>query len=179
MNDDPDILKILRCTRAAFVFGCLVVIAVLAILVAQREKRSADATASRKLEAGQVITRNDLETDQTRKLIGRFLLEPVEAGKPVNPAMTSEFRLPPHTPNTLAVLVTIPADAGSKSLRQGDLVDIVRGDQALATGAILDFGCRGTDCNVLVGLVGAKPEVATQSFAGAALRPSVPPAGGH
>jgi hypothetical protein len=174
---DPNIVTIVRWTRAAIVLGVLLVVLVLADLVSRREERSAAATAHQMLEAGSEITRNDLDTEQTRLLIGRFLSQRVEAGKPVTLAATSKFRLPPGTTNTLAVLITVPVPGpnGPMKLRDREPVEIVRDGQALTSGTILDFGCGATDCTVLVGLAAAKPNIDSISLKGAGLRPLLPP----
>ena len=175
MKPDTVIDTVSTLATLAIALSAAAIVIGLTGLVERRGQHKEGAVATRQLDPGTHIAAADIETEATKQLVGRFLTRSAEAGQRVVPSMTSSLRLP-ERPNTLAALVTIAG--GAMALTKDAPVDILRGDNLLASGTVLDWSCGKWDCKVLVGLAAVKAGVDTVALGNARLRPTLAKASG-
>jgi hypothetical protein len=125
-------------------------------LISTRAPSTAPAPplATRKLDANHLITRDDLQTDATAELVGRYLRKDVPQSKPITPDIVSPSPLPPRLTNTVAAIVAIPyATLMQRRIAEGMSVLIVRSVQPTAiSGKVIKVDCNEQSCSVVVSL---------------------------
>lgn len=138
---------------------------------------SGGVVATQALHTNHVITRDDVQTPETAVLVGKFLHQEVEAGKPVSPGMVGTRRVPPKiAPASVAVIVRLPqARIQQRSIQEGSSVTLTAGANAL-TGKVEKIDCDAQQCAVFVSLAGKPPQnIDAQALASADIELEPPP----
>ena len=109
--------------------------------------------ATRDLVADQRIVRDDLETDETKALVGTFARGKIAAGTPITTAMVGP---PPHLlkhEGTPAVVLEMPlALRLARDIGTGSVVAVQKGAGILGKGTVLGTDCAEERCAMIVGL---------------------------
>ena len=135
---------------AAWLLG----IGIVAICLLIRSPSEAPLVATRKLHVNDKLTAADLQSTETKALVGHFLRQEVEAGKAVTPAMVSVDFIPPDLHNTIAAIISMPAtDVLTRGVAVGALVRIYRSAEVFGDpGRVVALSCDAHTCSVIVSL---------------------------
>jgi|SRR5271165_3487982 len=159
---------------AAWLLG----IGIVVICLLLRSPSEAPPVATRTLHVNDKITAADLQSTETKPLVGRFLRQEVEAGKAVTPSMVSADFIPPNLHNTIAAIISMPvADVSARGVAVDTLVRIYRGAEVFGDpGRVVALSCDAHTCSVIVSLPPTPGKTIDPNwFKDADLRPVAPP----
>jgi hypothetical protein len=147
-------MQIISLARIALYVLYAIVLAYLCVYFASLNRPPAPPTATQDLRANHQIVRGDLQTEATAALVGSYLAQKVEAGKPVTAAIVRDRPIEPMPPNAIAAVVNIPARVfRQRGISQGKSVQIISSGLPLGDPVpVLRTDCDEQICTILVGL---------------------------
>jgi hypothetical protein len=118
------------------------------------------------LVANTQIKADDIETEQTGKLVGRFLRQEVKQGMPITADMVDPQPMPPEPP-MFAVMVPAPLGIIQQRHIEKNSAVIIKlpGTPLVISGKVHGLSCDAKNCNVIVNL----PKTPAQAIDGATL----------
>jgi hypothetical protein len=131
--------------------------------------------ATRPLHTNDVLSRDDLQTSETAKLVGKYLHRDVVPGQPITSDTVGPQKLPLKiAPASVAVIVQISsADLLKRGIQEGSPV-VVTVKSDTVSGVVEKIDCNG-QCAVFVSVTGKVPQaIDAQALATADIKSVLP-----
>src|SRR5262249_34328956 len=136
-------------------------------------------TATQDLKAGHELAQGDLETEEIKTLVTRYLRKDVDKGLPITADMVSPKQLPPPVAPTIAAVVTMPQHLlRRRNIVEDSPVEIHLANSPLRLpGKVAKLICHELPCSVIVSLAKTPPTaIGPADFSTADIVLELPPA---